>query len=393
MLACIACAKQDADEGGEDGPGAATTPSNKETAKSLTSQIKDMVLKFSGSSRQIKGGRSTSSSSSSFRSRSFRHRHSDRQEHGAYTYEDVAHCSNQSRAGHATARPAAWDSNKSMKEEQRGCGGIEEDIVVEDDIEPKEWIAQVEPGVHITFVSLPGEAGNELKRIRFSQEMFNKWQAQRWWGENYDRIMELYNVQRYNTQALQTPARSDDGKGESTWSRVSSTRESPISQAPAFATEPLTARDMHKPHPPAASTTSHILPHRLHSPAAAATGTATAGTSGAKAEATASVLDASRITTSSRDETSRVSVNNTSDVLDITEWVEEDNPGVYITIREHADGSRELRRVRFSRDKFGEVHAKLWWEANRERIQTQYLQDVDIDTSQLSIHSNRVTRI
>lgn len=40
--------------------------------------------------------------------------------------------------------------------------------------------------------------------------MFNKWQAQQWWGENYDRIMELYNVQRFNRQALHTPPRSED---------------------------------------------------------------------------------------------------------------------------------------------------------------------------------------
>jgi len=39
--------------------------------------------------------------------------------------------------------------------------------------------------------------------------MFNKWQAQKWWGENYDRIMELYNVQRFNRQALNTPSRSE----------------------------------------------------------------------------------------------------------------------------------------------------------------------------------------
>lgn len=36
----------------------------------------------------------------------------------------------------------------------------------EDDDEVKEWVAQVEPGVLITFVSLP-EGGNDLKRIRF----------------------------------------------------------------------------------------------------------------------------------------------------------------------------------------------------------------------------------
>ncbi|XP_074589066.1 protein Brevis radix-like 1 [Curcuma longa] len=366
MLACIACAKQDADDGAEDGARASKTPSNKEAVKSLTSQIKDMVLRFS------KGGGSSSSSSSSFRSRSFRHHHSQRQQHGAYTYEDAVHYSNQ--LGAVTSRPAAWDATKSVKEEQRRCGGkwtvgMEDDIVVEEDVEPKEWMAQVEPGVHITFVSLPGGAGNELKRIRFSREMFNKWQAQRWWGENYDRIMELYNVQRYDRQALQTPARSDDdGEGESMWSKVSLTKESPITPAPP-ATELIIARsETHKPPLPAALATSHILPHRLHSLAAAAT--TTEGASGVKTEEAASV-DASRTTVSSRDEAS-VSASNASD-LEITEWVEQDEAGVYITIRENGDGTRELRRVRFSRDKFGEVHAKLWWEANRERIQAQYM--------------------
>lgn len=47
--------------------------------------------------------------------------------------------------------------------------------------------------------------------MKNSREMFDKWQAQRWWGENYDRIMELYNVQRFNCQALDTPSRSEDG--------------------------------------------------------------------------------------------------------------------------------------------------------------------------------------
>ncbi|KAG6480602.1 protein Brevis radix-like 2 [Zingiber officinale] len=367
MLACIACAKQEADDGAEERARAATTPSNREAAKSLTSQIKDMVLRFS------KGGGSTSSSSSSFRSRSFRRHHSQRQQHGAYTYEDAVHCSNQ--LGAVTSRPAAGNATKSVKEDQqRRCGGKwtvgveDDDIVVEEDVEPQEWTAQVEPGVHITFVSLPGGAGNELKRIRFSREMFNKWQAQRWWGENYDRIMELYNVQRYNRQALQTPDRSDDGEGESMWSKVLLTKESPITPAPP-ATEPIIARsEAHKPPLPAALATSHILPHGLRSPAAAAT--TTEGASGVKTEAAASV-DASRTTISSRDEAS-VSASNASD-LEITEWVEQDEAGVYITIRENGDGTRELRRVRFSRDKFGEVHAKLWWEANRERIQAQYL--------------------
>lgn len=58
----------------------------------------------------------------------------------------------------------------------------------------------------------------------------------------------------------------------------------------------------------------------------------------------ASSLEASRTTTSSRDEAS-ISVSNASELE--TEWVEQDEPGVYITIRQLADGTRELRRVRF----------------------------------------------
>lgn len=46
----------------------------------------------------------------------------------------------------------------------------------------------------------------------YSREMFNKWQAQKWWAENYDKVMELYNVQRLSRQAfpLPTPPRSED---------------------------------------------------------------------------------------------------------------------------------------------------------------------------------------
>lgn len=55
-------------------------------------------------------------------------------------------------------------------------------------------------------------------------------------------------------------------------------------------------------------------------------------------------MDASRMTTDSRDEAS-ASYSNASEVE--TEWVEQDEPGVYITIRQLVDGTRELRRVRF----------------------------------------------
>lgn len=42
--------------------------------------------------------------------------------------------------------------------------------------------------------------------------MYDKWQAQKWWGDNNERIMELYNVRRFSRQVLPTPPRSDDGE-------------------------------------------------------------------------------------------------------------------------------------------------------------------------------------
>ncbi|KAH7863174.1 hypothetical protein Vadar_014258 [Vaccinium darrowii] len=234
------------------------------------------------------------------------------------------------------------------------------DVVLEDEDEPKEWIAQVEPGVQITFVSLPN-GGNDLKRIRFSREMYDKWQAQRWWSENFDRIMELYNVQKFNQHALNTPSRSECER-DSSYSRLGSARESPM--APSL----NTPRNYYKP----SGSKGYLPPEPLDQGGSYhynAAGSSTAyGTGAPKGES--SSMDASRTTTSSRDEAS-VSISNASDID--SEWIEEDEPGVYITIRQLADGTRELRRVRFSREKFGEVHAKVWWEQNRDRIQAQYL--------------------
>ncbi|KAH9606528.1 hypothetical protein KSS87_018918, partial [Heliosperma pusillum] len=180
------------------------------------------------------------------------------------------------------------------------------DVVIQDDEEPKEWMAQVEPGVHITFV----------------RDMFNKWQAQRWWGENYDRIMELYNVQRFNRQALQTPARSDDEPRDSTFTRVGSVMESPMTNKEwiprNFYQPPGT-----KPYYPPSEPSENGYP----------AGFANGYSVGTPKES--SYMDPSRTTTSSRDD---VSVSNASELE--TEWVEQDEQGVYITIRQLADGSR-----------------------------------------------------
>ena len=82
----------------------------------------------------------------------------------------------------------------------------------------------------------------------------------------------------------------------------------------------------------------HVWAHHFNMLNSAAGTSATGG-------GVSSSYDPSRATTSSLDEAS-VSVSNASD-LEAAEWVEQDEPGVCITIREFADGTRELRRVRF----------------------------------------------
>jgi len=58
-------------------------------------------------------------------------------------------------------------------------------------------------------------------------------------------------------------------------------------------------------------------------------------------------MDASIRSSSSReaDRSGDLSISNASELE--TEWVEQDEPGVYITIRALPGGARELKRVRF----------------------------------------------
>ncbi|CAA0838260.1 Protein BREVIS RADIX [Striga hermonthica] len=331
MLTCITCSKQRAEDG-EEGPRG--TPNTKDAVKTLTSQIKDMALKVSGSSSSSKYNKP----SQNFRTAQKSYREFDTISEGA-PYEP----------GSSSSTPA-WDFKRTSHHYHRTVPRFSVsssqfgDVTLEDEDEPREWMAQVEPGVQITFVSLP-RGGNDLKRIRFSREMFDKFQAQRWWGENFDRIMELYNVQKFNQQAMDTPGRSEDGR-DSTYSKLGSAFESPR-MTPSINRE--WAPRYNKPYgggPPEPAAQSH---HYYN----------------------AGPIEASRPTTASSIDEPSVSISNASDID--SEWIEEDEPGVYITIRQLMDGTRELRRVRFSREKFGEVHAKNWWETNRERIQDQYL--------------------
>ncbi|KAL5122934.1 PH, RCC1 and FYVE domains-containing protein 1 [Glycine soja] len=54
------------------------------------------------------------------------------------------------------------------------------------------------------------------------------------------------------------------------------------------------------------------------------------------------------------------------------EWIEQYEPGVYITLVALHDGTRDLKRVRFSRRRFGEHQAETWWSENRDRVYERY---------------------
>ncbi|CAH1432053.1 unnamed protein product [Lactuca virosa] len=396
MLTCIARSKQPDEADESDRINGGSTPANKQAIKTLTSQIKDIALKASGSAyrscnpctgtammmtpqQQLQKSNDVQSDLSTSVSERFR-----------WSYRRNG--SKNSSSGRVWGKElearlkgisvgSGGGGDVSVGTLSASASGRRPDpIVLEEESEPKEWVAQVEPGVLITFVSLP-RGGNDLKRIRFSREMFNKWQAQKWWQENYDKVMELYNVQRLNRQAfpLPTPPRSED-EGSLKFECIGD-GDSPIT--PPMSRERLPRTLYRPPTGIMAYSSSDSLDHqsltmvrpsnRDSSGLTATPKVSSISGSGVKTETTSSMDASIRSTSSSReaDRSGELSISNVSDIEN--EWVEQDEPGVYITIKALPGGFRELRRVRFSREKFGEVHARLWWEENRARIHKQYL--------------------
>ncbi|EPS59802.1 hypothetical protein M569_15002, partial [Genlisea aurea] len=64
--------------------------------------------------------------------------------------------------------------------------------------------------------------------------------------------------------------------------------------------------------------------------------------------------------------------HNESSSSSSSEWVEQDEPGVYITLTSLPGGFKDLKRVRFSRKRFSEKQAEQWWAENRMRIYERY---------------------
>ncbi|KAL9265569.1 Brevis radix-like 3-like protein [Drosera capensis] len=418
MLTCITCKQGVHDAGGsrdqrrrrgeeedEDEEESVATPSSRQAIKQITSQIKGMAVKATGAYRSCKpcaGGEGRNNhfnvADSETSSVSGRYNHNGYRRTGGVVVG-------------ANGRARAW--GKEMEARLKGMSsgeatpvsisGRTESIVLVEDEETKEWVAQVEPGVLITFVSIP-QGGNELKRIRFRdavclaeevtveesnvislmptefiidvkvgssasgdlcRELFNKWQAQRWWTENHDKVMELYNVQR--SLALPTPERPENEGG----------KVGPIVGSPM--TPPLSKESLHRNNHRSTGvghSSSDSFEHQQtqssnRSMDGLESSPKLSNISAAKTQPSAVEASPRSSSSGEADGSEAPSVSNASEVE--TQWVEEDEPGVYITIRLLADGTRELRRVRFSRERFGERHARMWWEENKARIQKQYL--------------------
>ncbi|XP_039806282.1 PH, RCC1 and FYVE domains-containing protein 1-like isoform X4 [Panicum virgatum] len=81
--------------------------------------------------------------------------------------------------------------------------------------------------------------------------------------------------------------------------------------------------------------------------------------------------DVHRPPDSSGQQAHRSSCNGNSIVAD-AEWIEQVEPGVYITVFRSPAGQKYLRHVRFSKRRFTEQQAELWWANHRSTLQEQY---------------------
>ncbi|TKY45696.1 BREVIS RADIX [Spatholobus suberectus] len=72
-----------------------------------------------------------------------------------------------------------------------------------------------------------------------------------------------------------------------------------------------------------------------------------------------------------------------------SERIEQYEPGVYITLVALRDGTRDLKRVRFSRRRFLDHQAETWWSENREKVYERYnVRSTDKSSDQAACSAN-----
>ncbi|KAH9574064.1 hypothetical protein CY35_01G035700 [Sphagnum magellanicum] len=255
--------------------------------------------------------------------------------------KDCAQCWNQGKNDNQGGPNAV-----RVSEETKASNGMAQHM--EQSSPGTEWFSQVELGVFVTFIALSNGC-NALKRIRFSREIFSKTEAESWWTENGNRIRAMYNALPFEqTAETNEPTSSSDEEEE-------------VSGASDYATpaySPGVLQGLSQGDSMKSSRTGFSSPSLSSMRDAASI----------KAE---SVADERPHEAEAHE--NEESSEDTYDDDDENSWVEEDVPGVYLTLMILPGGARDLKRVRFSRDKFTERQAKIWWNENRSRIHTQYL--------------------
>ncbi|KAL0315812.1 UNVERIFIED_CONTAM: protein Brevis radix-like 3 [Sesamum radiatum] len=142
----------------------------KQAIKTLSSQIKDMALKASGAYRHCapcanqpaaqqrsSGSDDVGESDAALALDKFR---------WSYRRTGSSSSNSSSTAGRRELEARLKGISSGEGTPASASGRRVDPVVFVEESEPKEWVAQVEPGVLITFVSLP-RGGNDLKRIRF----------------------------------------------------------------------------------------------------------------------------------------------------------------------------------------------------------------------------------
>ncbi|KAF0888739.1 hypothetical protein E2562_017589 [Oryza meyeriana var. granulata] len=229
-----------------------------------------------------------------------------------------------------------------------GAGGAEEEEAATTAAGNREWVAEPEPGVLLTLVPRPDGATNRLRGIRFREELFDAWAAQCWWADNHDRIAELYSlVQPDDDEAAMlpvTPCQSEEGEEDDGAAGAESSR-SPSTSTSTFSAGPSSGSG-------GGSSTGTLGSPILGLVTAPNTST------GAAAAAAGAQHDAFR--------------DQQPTAAPWREWVEEYEPGVFITVRAYPGHRLQLRCVELSRQMFGEVKARVWWEENKARLHHLY---------------------
>lgn len=173
----------------------------KEVIKSLTAQLKDMAERLPvGIARNVRSPSSTSLVSPPA-SDDTCHTSMDRLNGQITSQEPDLSLSNSSILpnGSITTSNHSSSHSRQVNPEAVSRNGIRGK---ESESHPdSEWVEQDEPGVYITFTSLPGGA-KDLKRVRFSRKRFSEKQAEQWWAENRARVHEQYNVRMIDKSSI-----------------------------------------------------------------------------------------------------------------------------------------------------------------------------------------------